>query len=480
MTAFARRLPFSLDPLIREAKRRMRRRRVLVAVSAVVVAGAATGTVLALGGPSTPRYSVGPSVTRVVRPPVQHIGSGPFVLNGGFAGGGESGLFGDGGDGPNGTSLGCIDRRHYSQAFGIQNRSHAPVNLVGVDGANPSPQIVDLVAIQFRLSPPQRPPSAIANGGNVGMDLVYRRWSAAPTRALTLPPGRIATVQSNYLMRDCAALAAGRKIVVPGSLVLHYRESGRVHRKTIPLPSQRFVVVRGPTKRRCTPVSGSVSVVAADTGCSAARRAAVACHPMSHNSWGDCTVAGVYWDCGSTAGPGEPYLETCYHPREKSHWFRARWNPPTLSNRAIGGVRFGLPRKQVVRRLSELLGTRLSSPPLNRACGPGFTEIAWQHLYAELRDGRLVGFRYIADGWPSTRAGAHVSTGVRPPLVTTRGITLGNTLAQARAAYGHLRSVGTNRWETPDGLILYDNARRYPDPPGSRVTEIKYGTCGDF
>jgi hypothetical protein len=143
-------------------------------------------------------------------------------------------------------------------------------------------------------------------------------------------------------------------------------------------------------------------------------------------------------------------------------------------------VRFGLPRKQVVTRLSELLGTRSTTPPLNRACGPAFTEVAWQHLYAEFRHGRLVGFRYIEDGWPPTSYGKHVTASNRPPLITTRGIALGSTLRQARAAYGRLRPIGTNRWQTPNGLVFYDNARHYPDPPGSRIIEIKYGTCGDF
>jgi hypothetical protein len=201
---------------------------------------------------------------------------------------------------------------------------------------------------------------------------------------------------------------------------------------------------------------------------------------MSHTSWGVCTVAGVLWDCGSTAGPGSPYLETCYQPHEKSHWFRVRWNPPTLSSKAIGGVRFGLPRKEVVTRLSELLGTRATNPPANTACGPGFAEIDWLRLYVELRHGRLTGFRYVEDGWPPTSDGTQVSATDPWRLVTTRGITLGSTLAQARAAYGQLKPVGTNRWQTPDGLILYDNARRYSDPASSRITEIKYGTCGDF
>jgi hypothetical protein len=475
------RLPVSLDPLIAEAKRRMKRRRALVAVLVFALVGGAVGTALVLRGPSAPRFTVGPSRV-VARSIVQHIGSGPFVLNGGFSGGGESGLFGDGADGPKGTSLGCINQRHYSQAFGIQNRSHTPVTLVGADGANPSPQIVDLAAIQFRLSPPLKRAGTVSTlgGGSAGMDLVVRPWSAARTKTLRLPPGRIATVQSNYLMRHCTKLGSGRKIVVPGSLILHYREAGRAHQKSIPLPSLRFVLHPGPTKRRCTPVSGSTSFVAADTRCGAARQASVACHPMSHNSWGVCTVAGVLWDCGSTAGPGSPYVETCDLPHKKSHWFRVRWNPPILSNRAIGGVRFGLPRKEVVTRLSELLGTRLSNPPANRACGPAFTEVAWQHLYVELRHGRMVGFRYIEAGWPPSRLGKHAGAGARPPLLTTGGVTLGSTLGQARKAYGSLRPVGTNRWQTPDGLVLYDNASRYPDPSSSPIIEIQYGTCGDF
>jgi hypothetical protein len=202
---------------------------------------------------------------------------------------------------------------------------------------------------------------------------------------------------------------------------------------------------------------------------------------MSHNSWGDCTVESRLWDCGSTAGAGSPYLETCSVPTKKSDWFRVRWNPPVLSGRAIAGVPVGLAWKRVVSRLSELLGARSSNPPRNRACGPTYTEVAWQHLYVEFRRGRLVGFRYIESGWPPSRAGERSSHGDLPPLVTTRGITLGSTLGQARIAYGRLKEVGTNRWETPDGLVLYDNATHYPDPPSSRIVEIKLiETCGDF
>lgn len=471
MQQFAPRLPLSLDPLIAEAKRRMRRRRLLVFALAVVLAGGTIGVVLALRGPSHPRFSVSPT-SGLTRTPVGHIGSGPFVLNGGFASGGGSGLWGDGASGPHGTTLGCLNRRHYSEAFGIQNRSHTAVTLIAARGANPAPAIVERVAVQFRLSPPVHP----TPGRPPGLSLVYRHWSATPTRPLRIPPGRNATVQSNFLFRHCGQLAGGRSITVPGSLVLRYRLAGSVHQKTVPLPGERFILIAGPQRRQCSPVSGSGSLVSADTSCAAAQQAALACHPMSHNSWGDCSVAGVLWDCGSTAGRGWPYLETCWQPTKKSHWFRVRWNPPILSSKGIGGVAFGTPRGKVIARLSELLGTRSSAPPTNRACGPASTEVAWQHLYVELRHGRMVGFRYIANGWPGKpQAASHL-----PSLITTLGITLGSTLRQARRAYGHLRPVGTNRWETPDGLVLYDNARRYPDPPASRIIEIKYGTCGDF
>lgn len=64
MTLQARRLPFALDPLIREAKRRARQRRVLGAVGVVLIAGLVAGLPLALrspggtpsGGLATARY----------------------------------------------------------------------------------------------------------------------------------------------------------------------------------------------------------------------------------------------------------------------------------------------------------------------------------------------------------------------------------------------------------------------------------------
>jgi hypothetical protein len=256
-----------------------------------------------------------------------HLGPGPFELGGGWAAGGASGLLGDGGNGPGGTSLGCVAGRRYSYAFGVENKTKAPVTLIAATGSNPAPRIVDRVATQLRLSPPQRPRSGLSTGfGDPGgMDLVFHRWSAAATKAVRIPRHRIATIQVNFLMHHCAALAHGRTVTVPGGLVLGYRTSGHAGRQTLALPENRFAVIAAPTKRACSPVSGSASLVTADVSCAFAHSAAPLCRPMKNEGWLGCTVKGRFWDCGRFDGPGYPLRETCYLPQQKSHWFSVVW-----------------------------------------------------------------------------------------------------------------------------------------------------------
>jgi hypothetical protein len=155
--------------------------------------------------------------------------------------------------------------------------------------------------------------------------------------------------------------------------------------------------------------------------------------------------------------------------------------PLLVSSRGIAGVRFGLPRAEAVRELTRRLG-RPSRAMINGGCGRRYSEVAWGHLYVEFRDGRLSGFRYMQGAWlPGKRASRPTPFGrLRPGLATSTGISLGSTLAQLRTAYGRLTLVGTDRWQTPDGLIFYDDAARDPPPSSSRIIEIKHGTCGDF
>jgi len=142
-------------------------------------------------------------------------------------------------------------------------------------------------------------------------------------------------------------------------------------------------------------------------------------------------------------------------------------------------VRFGLPEARAVDELTALFGAP-SRRFVNKGCGPRFGEVAWGHLYVEFRLGRLSGFRYIEDGWPPTRSGGKIVRSDVPELSTSHGVTLGGTLARLRDAYLHLTFVGTDRWQSPDGLIFYDDAAHDPEPATSRIIEIKTGTCGDF
>lgn len=58
MTAYLPRLPFGLDPLVAEARQRMRRRRLLILILAVVVGGGAAGAAVVLNS-SNPTPAVG-------------------------------------------------------------------------------------------------------------------------------------------------------------------------------------------------------------------------------------------------------------------------------------------------------------------------------------------------------------------------------------------------------------------------------------
>lgn len=160
-----------------------------------------------------------------------------------------------------------------------------------------------------------------------------------------------------------------------------------------------------------------------------------------------------------------------------------RGNPvsvPSLGPHGIGSVRFG----ETEAAAAAALAARFGAPSArfsNAGCGPRYTEVAWGHLYAEFRLHRFAGFRYLASGWPLRHVGkASPAKPIFPKLLTTKGISLSSTLADLRAAYRPLRLIGTDRWQSPDGLVFYDDAEHDPAPPTSRIREIKFGTCGDF
>jgi len=167
--------------------------------------------------------------------------------------------------------------------------------------------------MQVRLAPP--PPT-----GDFPQ-LLIKHWSAAPARPVRIPPGRSAVVQSNFLMRNCRLLPRHRNVVVPGSLVLLYRQSGRAARQHVVQQSAGFSLVPGPIIRSCEPVPGSVSLMSGNIGCPLARRAATACRHMSHGTWGNCLAAGRRWGCHLHSS----LVEECSFIYRTSRWYRVRW-----------------------------------------------------------------------------------------------------------------------------------------------------------
>jgi hypothetical protein len=153
-----------------------------------------------------------------------------------------------------------------------------------------------------------------------------------------------------------------------------------------------------------------------------------------------------------------------------------------LAPNGIGTVRFGLTKSRAVTQLTALFGAP-AGRGVNTGCRPRYTEVEWGDLVAEFRSNTFSGYRYIVGGYPLTTAGspheAATPKVLSPDLATSTEITLGSTIAQARAAYGTLRLTGAETWETPNGLDIVDNANVGKLPP-TRIYEIKIGTCGDF
>jgi hypothetical protein len=130
-------------------------------------------------------------------------------------------------------------------------------------------------------------------------------------------------------------------------------------------------------------------------------------------------------------------------------------NPQTSPERAlvphgIGAVRFGLPKVKAVADLRARFGTP-TAQGVNTGCGPRFTEVEWGDLAAEFRSGTFSGYRYITGGLPLTTHSKALKT-VSPKLATTKGISLGSTVGQLRAAYKVLHLVGAARWQVSNGL----------------------------
>jgi hypothetical protein len=157
---------------------------------------------------------------------------------------------------------------------------------------------------------------------------------------------------------------------------------------------------------------------------------------------------------------------------------------PALDSNGIANVHFGLPTAKAVAALQASLG-KPNATGINTGCGPAFTEVAWHDLIAEFRHGAFTGYRYVSGGYPLTTAGSPhdpvAPTSRTPALTTARGITVGSTLRELRAAYPRLIHSGALKWTAPNGLVFVEAPQTSkPTPHTATIAEIKTDTCGDF
>ncbi len=162
-----------------------------------------------------------------------HAPAQPFVAVSLAAG--MSGV-GDGPSTPTGDHLRCRSGRHYAQDLTLRNRSGIPVTLTGGVLDWPSALVVQRVAVQVRLAPPPPNGDAVITG--------LRNWSRSAATPVTIPPGRSAWVQSNFLLRNCGLLMPHGRLITNRAVTLTFTANGGQGNQRLSVPSARIILTR--------------------------------------------------------------------------------------------------------------------------------------------------------------------------------------------------------------------------------------------
>lgn len=192
MTSHVLRLPASLDPLIAEAKRRARQRRVLVAVTGVVVVGVGIGAAFVASGSSNGASRLGPSNAVAVEPVGGNI------------------------EQPNGPNPPGADPGVFSPRFGIgvvvANGSKEPIILERVDAVLHSWSPLGQIGARFKH---WKPPTCVSPTGlpcTTFPITAERPISAERPTPLRVAPGHEALVQLNFRLLTCTRREAQEPI----------------------------------------------------------------------------------------------------------------------------------------------------------------------------------------------------------------------------------------------------------------------------
>jgi hypothetical protein len=159
-----------------------------------------------------------------------------FAPGGGVTAGLSSGDWGNGGSGPSGMQLGCIDGRRFALYVTARNRTKNVVTVIDGGGDQPFAKIMARVAVQIRLAPPPPGGDLLVSG--------LSAWSREPATPAEIPPGRDVGIQSNYVMRNCKLLHPHESITLNRSVTITYRQGETTAREPIKDRGARIILTR--------------------------------------------------------------------------------------------------------------------------------------------------------------------------------------------------------------------------------------------
>lgn len=152
-----------------------------------------------------------------------------------------------------------------------------------------------------------------------------------------------------------------------------------------------------------------------------------------------------------------------------------------LAGNGLGVTSFGATSAAATKAITAELGKPTGHP--KAGCTAAYAETAWHDLLVQFVSGRFEGYRYLIASYfskgelPPTAA----LRSATPKLSTAAGITLGDTLTQAKRTYPSLRQSGTDFWRTTS-LNVVGIAFGIYNPsghtaPNAQIYEIKNSAC---
>lgn len=229
MTVHVPRLPFSLDPLIREAKERARRRRVVLLAVVLVIALGATGAVLALS-------------TSSGRPT-----SSPFGSIDGSQGAGEV---------VTGSIVHFHPNAHFWVGFELANLSDRTVIVTNVRAVEPRHSFVHQTGtalLHWQVPPPCPANSCMPQAEGFTPQPVT---ATGRPRPLEVKPGNTEWrlgVQLNFVTGTCTELTSPTAKSPSRLLITFHVPNGPTQRESVPLGKHRLYRQRAHASWACQP-----------------------------------------------------------------------------------------------------------------------------------------------------------------------------------------------------------------------------------